>query len=156
MIMKALASNIIHHPFFRSMSAEHLGLVSQRAEETTFKAGEVIFREGEPANRFYLIEEGAVALESAGGHRGHVQIQTVGSGDVLGWSWLFTPFTWHFQARALQPTRAIALDGAPLLVLCNRDPHFGFELMKRVSQVVIQRLQAARRRQLEHSPATAS
>jgi CRP-like cAMP-binding protein len=105
--------------------------------------------------RFYLLKTGKVVLECDGEGEPTV-IQTLGPGDVLGWSWLFPPFTWHFLARALQPTRAIALDGAPLLVLCNRDPHFGFELMKRVSQVVIQRLQAARRRQLEHSPATTS
>jgi len=77
-----------------------------------------------------------------------MKIDTIGMGELLGWSWLFPPFVWHFQARAVEPTEAIALDGAQLLIAAERGHNFGYELMKRVAQVVIHRLQAARGRLL--------
>jgi CRP/FNR family cyclic AMP-dependent transcriptional regulator len=73
----------------------------------------------------------------------------LGPGDVLGWSWLFPPFVWHFQARAVEPTTLLVLNGAGLLVSAERDHDFGYELMKRVAQVVIRRLQATRKQLLE-------
>jgi CRP-like cAMP-binding protein len=76
-------------------------------------------------------------------------VQTLGAGDVLGWSWLFPPFAWHFQARAIEPASAVALSGASLLVNAERNHDFGYELMKRVAQVVIRRLQAARKQLLD-------
>ena len=71
---------------------------------------------------------------------------------MLGWSWLFPPFVWHFRARALDPTTVIVLDGAHLLVACHQNHEFGYELMKRVGQVVIERLQATRKQLLEKYP----
>ena len=88
-------------------------------------------------------------METKTSAHGTVVLQVLGAGEALGWSWLFPPFTWHFQARALEPTRATVLDGAHLLVLCNEDHEFGYTLMQRVTQVVIARLQAARRKLLE-------
>ena len=73
-------------------------------------------------------------------------VQTIGAGEALGWSWLFPPFVWHFQARALEPTKAIAFNGAHLLVACEENHDLGYDLMKRVSQVLIQRLQATRKK----------
>ena len=86
------------HPFLAGMDPENRENFLRGAKEKDFAAGEVIFREGEPANALYLIESGEVALEarSAGNT---TLIQTVGDGGVLGWSWLFPPFAWHFQAR---------------------------------------------------------
>ena len=132
-----------HHPFLRSMSDEHLNLAAQNAREVTFESGEILFHEGEPANRFYLITSGEVALETHTEH-GTIEIQRVGSGDVVGWSWLFPPFSWHFTARVTEPTHAIALDGAHLLVTCEENHDFGYDLMRRITQLVIQRLQASR------------
>ncbi len=147
--MKSPASNIHEHPFLKTMGREHLDLIAAGSEETEFEPGAIIFKENDPANQFYLIEYGKVALETAAPRGGIMQVQTLDGGDVLGWSWLFPPFVWHFSARATERTRVIALNGARLLVLCNENPAFGFELMKRVSQVVIQRLQATRRRLLD-------
>ena len=119
------------------------------ASETKLKTDQVLFREGEPANKFYLIESGRIAIEAHQLANGTALVQTLGPGDVLGWSWLFPPFTWHFQARALEPSPAIVLDGARLLVTAERNREFGYELMKRVAQVVIRRLQATRKQLLE-------
>lgn len=144
--VKAVESVIKEHPFLHGLKPEYLHLLTQNAMRMHYRAGELIFREGDPANRFYLIEEGHVSLESPQRDEDGVIIQSVGPGDVLGWSWLFPPYYWHFDARATEPTTAIFFYGTHLRDQCEQDPEFGYELMKRMAQVVIQRLQATRRR----------
>src|SRR6266536_1581393 len=112
----SLESVIVSHPFFQGMKPEHLEVIAVCATEATFESDQILFREGEPANKFYLIQSGRVALEARELADGTVSVQELGAGDVLGWSWLFPPFFWHFQARALDPTGAILLDSAHLLV----------------------------------------
>jgi len=111
--------------------------------ESHFEAGDLIFSEGDPANRIYLLKNGKVVLECDSESEPTV-IQTLGPGDVLGWSWLFPPFYWHFDARAEQPTDAIFFYGTRLRELCEADHDLGYELMKRTAKVAIKRLMAAR------------
>jgi len=148
-VMKTLETSIAQHPFLKGMSPEYLRILADSAMLAEFKEGEIIFREGDPANRFYLIEEGRVVLESRKLDRPPVQIQTIGAGDVLGWSWLFPPYYWNFEARSLEPTRAIFFYGTRLREKCEEDRGFGYELMKRMSAVMLQRLQATRKQLLE-------
>ena len=143
--MNNLTELITTHPFFRNMKPEHLKILTENAAEVEFEAGEILFREREPANQFYLIESGSIALEAHEPPDGTKLVQKLGVGDVLGWSWLFPPFVWHFRARALEQTSAIVLNGAHLLITAEADHDFGYELMKRVAQVVIRRLQATRK-----------
>ena len=143
--MQAVRDRIKNHEFFAGMKPEHIALVAQGAGEVAFQKGEMIFRTDEPASRFFLIESGSIALEAHEPGDGTCSVQTLKTGDVLGWSWLFPPFVWHFQARALEPVRAIMLDGAHMLVTAERDRDFGYELMKRVTHVLIQRLQTTRK-----------
>ena len=144
----SLESAVVSHPFFRDMKPEHQEFIARCATEATFKREEILFREGEPASKFYLIQSGRIALEAHEPADGTVLVHNLGAGDVLGWSWLFPPFIWHFQARALEPSTAIVLNGAHLLVAAERNPGFGYELMKRVAQVLVQRLQATRKQLL--------
>lgn len=137
--------NVAHHPFFRGMDPEHLEIVAGSAKQLTCKPGQFLFHEGEPANRFFLIESGQIALEAHQPADGTVLIQHIGEGDVLGWSWLYPPFVWHFRARVVEPTKIIVLDGARLLCIAEHNREFGYELMKRVSQIVIRRLQTTRK-----------
>jgi CRP/FNR family cyclic AMP-dependent transcriptional regulator len=147
--MNTLKDRIVTHPFFREMFPGHLAIIESGAKDAEFPSGELLCREGEPANRFYLIETGRVAIETRVG--GSVRILGhLGPGDVLGWSWLFPPFGWHFQARTEAATRVIVLNGAHLLISAEKDHDFGYDLMKRVSQVVIQRLQSTRKQLVEH------
>jgi CRP-like cAMP-binding protein len=132
------------HPFFGGMEEPYLQLFVDCASNVRFNAGEMIFREGEEANTFYLIRHGRVALETSAPQRGSVIIETLGEGNVLGWSWLVAPFRWRFDARAMEPIRAIALDGRCLRGRSEEDHDLGYELMKRCAQVMEQRLQAAR------------
>jgi CRP-like cAMP-binding protein len=108
-----------------------------------FKAGQRLFKEGEEAKQFYMIREGKIALEIST-PRSAIMIQTVREGDVLGWSWLVPPYRWRFGARALVPTRAIALDGKCLRTKSEEDHNLGYELLKRFSRVIVERLEATR------------
>src|SRR5689334_18423565 len=105
--LETIENSIKSHPFLEGMSPHQIRLLGDCAMRAHFGAGELIFREGDPANRFYLILSGKVALESYIEGKGHTLIQTIGAGDVLGWSWLFPPYFWHFDARAVEPTDAI-------------------------------------------------
>ncbi len=139
-------------PFFSGLSESHLNTLAHNAMAADFAAGENIFQAGEVANRFYFILEGEVALTAAGqrdDERSRATIETVGAGNVLGWSWLFPPQRWHFDARAVTAGRAIFFYGTRLREECENDHDLGYELMKRVSEIVIQRLDAARERILE-------
>jgi CRP-like cAMP-binding protein len=112
---------------------------------TRFRAGELLFREGDPANRFYLILAGKVALEAHLRDQGVARIQIVENGDVLGWSWLFPPYYWHFDARAVEDTEAVFFYGTPLREECETDHDLGYEMVSRVARVMMERLQATRR-----------
>jgi len=138
------------HPFLRDLSPQHVQRVLADASVVEFEPCEIIFSEGDPANRFYLIESGEVELESRAAGCGPVRLETLHEGEALGWSWLFPGFAWRFQARAIQPTRAICCNGAHLLVQAEDDHDFGYELIKRVAQIVIHRLQASRQRLAEN------
>ncbi len=142
------------HPFLEGVKPEHLAILARHAREVEFMASQVIFRQNENAHQVYLILEGKVVVESCVARADAIPLQIVGAGDELGWSWLFPPFVWHFQARALEPTRAIVIDGAILLAACEQNQTFGFELMQRIAQVVVKRLEAAQQRLLEIQKAT--
>jgi CRP/FNR family cyclic AMP-dependent transcriptional regulator len=147
--MHTLEPIIREHPFFRDLEERHIKLVTGCAKNVRFNEGELLFREGDPANWFYLIRHGQAAVEINVPGRGAAILETVGEGDVLGWSWLFPPYRWHFEARALQLVRALAFDGKCLRGKCEKDHDLGYELMKRTAGVVIDRLQAARMQLLD-------
>ena len=139
--MDTLAAVIAGHPFMQSLQPRLIQVLAESAMERDFAGGEAIFREGDLANRFYLILSGRVALESQNSDLRNVLIQTVGAGDVLGWSWLFPPYYWNFDARALEPTAAIFFYGTRLREQCEVDADLGYQLMKRFTQVPLQSLQ---------------
>lgn len=143
-----MLTRVALHPFLAGMHKTQLALLSDCAMVVHFAAGQTIFREGEVANRFYLIERGQVVLESHDSTAEPVAVDSVGAGDLLGWSWMFPPHVWHFTARAVQPTVAIFFYGTILRQYCERDHSLGYQLFKRMSAVMIKRLQAAREKML--------
>jgi CRP/FNR family transcriptional regulator, cyclic AMP receptor protein len=145
---EAMTTRVALHPFLAGMNRRQLVLLTDCAIAVQFKKGQVIFREGQLANRFYLIETGKVTLESGGGLGDPVVIDTIGAGDLLGWSWMFPPHTWHFTARAAEPTIAIFFSGTILREYCEKDHSLGYELLKRISLVMNRRLQATRNKML--------
>lgn len=147
--VSSLKVMVAEHPFLKGMKAEHLEILADLAMKASFDPNQVIFHAGDPANRFYLIQHGRVALESQGKDADSEQFQILSDGDVVGWSWMFPPYYSHFQARSLEPTEGIFLYGTRLREECQKDPELGYQLMKRTVGVVIQRLQATRKRLVE-------
>lgn len=141
---ESLAPILGDHPVLQGLAPAHIDLIVGCASNVKFNAGEFIFRAGEPANTFYVVRRGRVSIESFTPHRGAITIETVSDGELLGWSWLIPPYFWHFDARALNLTRAISLDAKCLRTKCDADPALGYELLKRFSQIIEQRLEATR------------
>ena len=151
--MKPLETAIAEHPFGKGLSPQHLKVITECAMRSHFDADEPIFQEGEMANRFYLIHKGKVVLIASERGQPH-RIQIIGPGDVLGWSWLFPPYYWHFDARAVEATDAIFFYGTRLREECEQDQGLGYELMKRMAEIIIQRLQSTRRQLVEATRGT--
>jgi CRP/FNR family transcriptional regulator, cyclic AMP receptor protein len=127
------------HPFFENMDPALLEQILPCAVLKTFEQGSYMFRDGEEASQFFLIYEGKVALELQVQNR-PLLIETMGSGGVIGWSWLFPPYCWHFYSKVLEHTTTITLDGKCLLSKCEEDSVLGYELMKRFSRMMYNRL----------------
>ena len=144
MQMKTLEPYMAEHPFLQNLEPQHLNILVGCASNVRFDAGQFILRDGEEANNFYIIRHGKVSLEIFTPDRGPITIQTIGEGEVLGWSWLIPPYHWHYDARALELTRAIALDGKCLRMKCEQDHDLGYELLKRFAHLITQRLEATR------------
>ena len=132
------------HAFFAGLEPGYLALIVGCAANEVYPADAFLFREGEPAQTFYLIREGKVALEVAAPGRGALVVQTLGEGDVVGFSWLIAPHRWEFDGRAVEPVRALRMDGTCLRAKFDDDPRLGYELMRRFAGLTVNRLQATR------------
>lgn len=144
MTTEGLTSLLAEHPFFAGMNAEDLALIAGCARNARFNAGDYLFRDGSEATEFFLIRSGSVSIEVHAPGRGTMSLGTVQDGDIVGFSWLMPPHRWMFDARAVQTARALVFDGACLRGKCDRDPRLGYDLMKRVARVMIDRIQSLR------------
>lgn len=147
--MTTSAAALAAHPFTAGLPEEDLARLAECAEPVHLSAGHVLFREGEPAERFYLLQSGRVGLEvHATGRPAHL-LTTLGPGDLVGASWRFPPYQWQFEAVVLDDAEALALDAVAVRALCEADDGLGHRLVTRVSAALVKRLQAARLRLLD-------
>ena len=142
MTIKHIPEILKAHPFFKDLREDYIRLLADCGTNQIIKPGKLILEEGKPADHFYLIRQGAVAVEIHVPNRGAVQLQTLHAGDILGWSWLFPPYKWTLDASALDTVHAIAMDAKCLRGKCEQDAVLGYTLMKTFSQVMAERLQA--------------
>jgi len=142
--MRTLDALIVESPVFKGLDQDQLELIAGCASNTVFAAGERLFREGDQADTFFLIRHGLVALDAYVPNRGQLTVETVGPGEIVGWSWLLPPHRWHFTGRAVDLVRAVQFDGACLRKKCDEDPVLGYDLITRFAQVLVSRLQATR------------
>ena len=140
--METLEPLLAAHPFFSGLEPSHLKQLVGCARNVHFEKEDIIFRRGEEANLFYLIRTGQVALQLFADRKGPLTLLTLGEGDVLGWSWLSPAARWKFTARALEPTQAVSLEGKCLRAKAEADHELGFQLLKRVVNVIEDRVQA--------------
>lgn len=137
------------HPFFEGLDADYCGLLGGCAKNVRFKTGDDLLSEGGEANELYLVREGRVSLEIHAPGKPGIRFQTVGPGEVVGVSWLVRPYRWSYDARALEPVRAISLDAQCLRGKCDADHDLGYEMMNRFVPILVQRLQATRMQLLD-------
>lgn len=140
----AALEEVAGHPFLRGLSRVHLQTLADCAMHLHFEAGQTIFNEGDPANRFYLLIKGKVQL-AAEHEGGRNIIGSLGGGEVLGWSWLFPPYYTHFSATAEEPTEAMFFYGTRLRELCEEDHELGYQMLSRIALVVVNRLVSVER-----------
>jgi len=142
--MRTLDALITDSPVFSELGPDHLELIAGCARNVGFEAGDRIFREGDPADHFYLVRHGLVALEQYVPNRGVLTVETASAGEIVGWSWLVPPYRWQLSARAVEATRAVEFDGACLRGKCDTDPELGYRLLGRISSELVTVLTAAR------------
>jgi CRP-like cAMP-binding protein len=142
--METLEHLLKEHKFFQGLGDEHLKMIAGCGANVRFEAGEFIAKEGAEANHFYLLRHGQVSLQVVSPGRQAMVIQTLGEGDILGWSWLVPPYTWTLDVQAITLTRAIAFDGKCIRRKCEENHELGYELFKRLTPIFVQRLEATR------------
>lgn len=147
--MQTLDELMAESPVFAGLEAQQLALIAGCGKNVVYEAGAVIFREGDPADTFFLLRRGRVMLSTHLPARGDVAVESIEPGDVLGWSWLHEPYRWHFDAVASEDCGAVAFDGACLRDKCAADHELGYVLLNRFAQVMIDRLQHTRIRMLD-------
>ncbi|MGO9359530.1 MAG: cyclic nucleotide-binding domain-containing protein [Xanthobacteraceae bacterium] len=140
--MEGLERILREHPFFADFAPEHGTLVAGCARNHRFDVGHYLFREGDPANEFFLIRHGKVALEIVAPGQAPIVFATLGEGEIVGAAWLVPPYRWTFDARAIEQVRAIGIDAACLRGKCEADHHLGYEMMKRFLPVLVKNLHA--------------
>lgn len=141
------------HRFFAGMDTEFLGRLGRVAYERRYDTGSLLVREGDLADEFLAVFSGKVALEVLRPDRPKTTVQTIGPGEVLGWSWLLPPHRWRLDARALKPTRALGLAAAPLRARLDESPSDGYLFLWRLLPVIAERLENTRLQLLDlHGP----
>jgi CRP/FNR family cyclic AMP-dependent transcriptional regulator len=137
------------HPFLADLEPQWLDRLGEHAHPVYRNGQHRLFAEGGSARQFWLIRSGRVALDIHAPGRGDVVVETIDAGAVLGWSWMFPPYRWHFGAVVLDPVRAIEFEAAAVRRLMAADPGLSAALTGRFMRVVVERLQATRVRLLD-------
>ena len=135
--------------FFSVLDNEYLDLLSGKAKERRIDAGKIVFRQGEHAGTFYLLLSGRITVEIPSVYGPSIEIQNLGAGQILGWSWLISPYQWEFQAKTLEDSVLLEFDGKSILEDCENNPRFGYKLLSSFSVLMSQRLHASRQRMMD-------
>ena len=137
------------HAFFAELDEDFMQFVSNSATELQLKKGDILFRQGEFADKFFLLRQGQVSVQVPALVGPALEIQHLSEGQILGWSWLIPPFRWHFLARAVEDSDLLEFDGSAILAHCEEDPKFGYELFKHFAGLMSERLEVARQKMMD-------
>jgi CRP-like cAMP-binding protein len=155
-MIEVTAETLATHPFLHGMSRHQLAVLAESGSDVAFPARHRLFEDGGSAGRFWLIRSGYVILDLNVPGQGRERIETIGMGELLGWSWLFPPFRWAFGAVTVSPVTAFEFDGRAVRASCEADPRLGYELTQRLARVTANRLEATRIRLISVSARSAS
>jgi CRP/FNR family transcriptional regulator, cyclic AMP receptor protein len=145
-MIEVTAAALAAHPFLHGISEDHLEVLARAASDITVPERHRFFEDGGHATRFWLIQSGHVTVDVHVPGQGRVPVDTIGMGELVGWSWMFPPFTWAFGAIAASPVEAFEFDAPVVRECCAADPALGYEVTQRVAQVLTKRLKSTRNR----------
>jgi CRP/FNR family transcriptional regulator, cyclic AMP receptor protein len=151
--MEAIDNLISAHPFWKDLNPQVLHVLKECSSTMTFGVGQPVMQAGFEAEHFYLVIRGHVSVEMFMPGKGIITLQTIGPGEVLGWSWFFPPYRWHFNANSRDITETVVFDARKLREYAAENHDFGYDLASRIAQVMLQRLQATRLRLVEYHAA---
>ena len=141
---------VLEQPYFTDIKPEYLDILVKTASEVSFEKGHFLLTKGSDANNLYMLSSGKVNIEIDGEEKGPITIQSIGVGDIIGWSWLVPPFEWQFDAIVIEPTNVLKFDGVALRNTCEENHGFGYDLIKRVTTVMTNRLLSTRLKLMEY------
>ena len=150
MTEKNLSVSLSKHPFFSDIGDSGIEFLAQCANERMLSRDEILFHQGDRADHFYLIRDGRLSVYVPAISGPELEMQNLGAGDILGWSWLIAPYRWHFQARALEDSIIIEFDGRLIMEKCEHEPAFGYKLLKLFAALMAERLSAARQTMMDN------
>ena len=137
------------HEFFYEFSDDVLKFLCECSSSREIKKGQFLFRQGENADKFYVVRSGRISIQMPAIMGPTLEIQTLGKDQVLGWSWLISPYKWNFQTRAEEDSELLQFDGIAILARCEQEPKFGYELLKKFAALMSVGLNAARQKMME-------
>lgn len=137
------------HEFFSGLSDDILGFLCECSSAFAIKKGQILFLQGETANTFYVVRSGRIAINIPSIIGPSLEIQILGENQVLGWSWLISPYKWNFQAEAKEDSELLMFDGQAILARCELEPRFGYELLKKFAALMSRRLDVARQKMMD-------
>jgi CRP/FNR family transcriptional regulator, cyclic AMP receptor protein len=137
------------HAFFNGFSGDTLLYLCENSSEFAIKKGQILFEQGEYADKFYVVRSGRIAIQMPAIMGPSLEIQTLGKDQVLGWSWLISPYKWSFQALPEEDSELLMFDGIAILTRCEEEPRFGYELLKKFAALMSNRLDVARQKMME-------
>ena len=142
------------HEFFSEFSDDDLKFLCECSSMREIKKGQILFLQGEHADRFYVIRKGRISLQMPAIMGPTLEIQSVDEGQILGWSWLISPYQWNFQTKAEEDSELLQFDGTAILARCEQEPKFGYELLKKFAALMSVGLNAPRQKMMnEWTPA---
>jgi len=141
---EAVAELALSHPFFVGIDPTLVHAMASKAEERSYEVGEMLVREGKPAEEFFLVFEGKIALEVGAADHAPITVETIARGEILGWSWLVSPHRWRFDARAIKPTKVVAINAAAARYALAAHPAFGYQFLMKLLPVIAERLENTR------------
>lgn len=146
---ESLVKLLMQHEFFRDLAPEVVEFIAANGRITNLDTDEILFEHAQPAERFYLIQDGRITVGVPAIEGPSLEVQTLGPGEVLGWSWLIPPYRWNFRGRVIEAAEVVEFNGKAILDRCESDPAFGYPLMKRFAALMSERLEAARRKMMD-------
>jgi len=141
---ETIADRVMGHPFFTGIDPTLIHAMLVKAEERTYEVGQMLVHEGRPAEEFFLVFDGKVALEVGAAEQSGITVETIGRGEILGWSWLVSPHRWRFDARAIKPTTVVAINAAAARYALAAHPAFGYGFLMKLLPVIAERLENTR------------